>query len=192
MKRFAYYISQVLHPFTVEIFTFLFLCFTSTENGSDVKIIIISVLPGNLVLFSALYLKFTGQLSDFNGIIRHERLLLISLGAIYHGIGFFILNYYDAPQLIQGLMFCYALNTAIVWLITNKWKISIHAIGLGGPLVALWFNGVQYPFLMLSMMVILCLSRIALNAHTPMQVIAGSIFSLSFAYFQLKHLFLML
>ena len=111
---------------------------------------------------------------------------------IYHGIGFFILNYYDAPQLIQGLMFCYALNTAIVWLITNKWKISIHAIGLGGPLVALWFNGVQYPFLMLSMMVILCLSRIALNAHTPMQVIAGSIFSLSFAYFQLKHLFLML
>ena len=102
----------------------------------------------------------------------------------------FILNYYNAPQLIQGLMFCYALNTAIVWVITNKWKISIHAIGLGGPLVAFWFNGIQYPILMLSLMIILCLSRIVLKAHTPMQVIVGSLFSLSFAYFQLKYLFL--
>ena len=192
MKLIAYLISQFLHPFTVEIFTFLFLCITSTENGSDIRIVIISIFPGILVLVSALYLKYTGQLSDYNGMIRDERLLLISLGAIYHGIGFFILNYYNAPQLIQGLMFCYALNTAIVWVITNKWKISIHTIGLGGPLVAFWFNGIQYPILMLSLMIILCLSRIVLKAHTPMQVIVGSLFSLSFAYFQLKYLFLML
>tara|TARA_B100000767_G_scaffold215505_1_gene203055 strand:+ start:1354 stop:1932 length:579 start_codon:yes stop_codon:yes gene_type:complete len=192
MNRFAYLISQFLHPFPVEIFTFLFLCYTSTEDIIDIRIIIASISPGILVLLSALYLKFTGQLSDYNGMIRHERLLLISLGAIYHGIGFFILNYYSAPQLIQGLMFCYALNTAFVWGITKRWKISIHVIGLGGPLVALWFQGIQYPYLMLSLMIILCLSRIALKAHTPMQVIAGSIFSLSFAYLQLKHLFLML
>ena len=192
MNRFAYLISQFLHPFPVEIFTFIFLCYTSTDEITDIRIIIASISPGILVLLSALYLKFTGQLSDYNGTIRRERLLLISLGAIYHGVGFFILNYYNGPQLIQGLMFCYALNTGFVWVITKKWKISIHTIGLGGPLVALWFQGIQYPYLMLSLMVILCLSRVALKAHTPMQVVAGSIFSLSFTYFQLKHLFLYL
>ena len=192
MNRFAYLISQFLHPFPVEIFTFIFLCYTSTDEIIDIRIIIASISPGILVLLSALYLKFTGKLSDYNGTIRRERLLLISLGAIYHGVGFFILNYYNGPQLIQGLMFCYALNTGFVWVITKKWKISIHAIGLGGPLVALWFQGIQYPYLMLSLMVILCLSRVALKAHTPMQVVAGSIFSLSFTYFQLKHLFLLL
>ena len=192
MNRFAYLISQFLHPFPAEIFTFFILCYTSTDEIMDIRIIIASISPGILVLLSALYLKFTGQLSDYNGTIRRERLLLISLGAIYHGVGFFILNYYNSPQLIQGLMFCYALNTGFVWVITKKWKISIHAIGLGGPLVALWFQGIQYPYLMLSLMVILCLSRVALKAHTPMQVIAGSIFSLSFTYFQLKHLFLLL
>ena len=127
MNRFAYLISQFLHPFPVEIFTFIFLCYTSTDEITDIRIIIASISPGILVLLSALYLKFTVQLSDYNGTIRRERLLLISLGAIYHGVGFFILNYYNGPQLIQGLMFCYALNTGFVWVITKKWKISIHA-----------------------------------------------------------------
>ena len=36
-------------------------------------------------------------------------------------------------------MFCYAINTAIVWGITIYWKISIHMVGIGGPIIALWF-----------------------------------------------------
>ena len=190
MKFLAYLISQALHPFVVEIFIFTFLNSSFKDEPKDYTILIISIIPGILVLFSAFYLKAVGKLSDYNGSIRQERLLLIALGAIYHGIGFLALQGLNAAPIVQGLMFCYALNTGFVWLITLKWKISIHSIGLGGPLAALWLSGVHYPIAMLSLMVLLSSSRLILKAHTLMQVTIGSIFSISFAYFQLKFLFL--
>ena len=179
---------MILHPFNVELSTFLFLSFSLCKN--NFLIIFISIIPAFLVLFSAIYLKYIGQLSDYNGKIREERLLLISLGVIYHGLGFLLLQFFNTPLIIQGLMFCYSLNTALVWIITKKWKISIHMIGLGGPLVALWLNGIHYPISMFLLILTLCLSRLYLKAHTLMQVLIGTLFSISFAYFQLKYLFL--
>ena len=87
-------------------------------------------------------------------------------------------------------MFCYALNTAVVWLITLKWKISIHAIGLGGPLVALWLHGFHYPIFMGTLLVLVCTSRVLLKAHTPSQVITGSALAMGLAYIELNLLFL--
>jgi membrane-associated phospholipid phosphatase len=181
-------ISLILHPFIIEIGTFLFLSLYYSKT--ILAVVFISVVPAFLVLFSAIYLKKMGKLTDYNGKIRKERLHLISLGVIYHGLGFLLLQYFHAPKIIQGLMFCYSLNTAFVWIITTKWRISIHAIGLGGPLVALWLSGMHYPIFMFSLMIILCASRLLLKAHTLMQVVMGSLFSISFAYFQLKYLFL--
>lgn len=188
MKKIANLISLILHPFVIELCTFLFLSISLTKNS--LIIIFISVIPAFLVFFSAIYLKYTGQLSDYDGKIREERLQLISLGVIYHGLGFLFLQSLNAPLIIQGLMFCYSLNTAIVWIITTKWKISIHAIGLGGPLVALWLIGIHYPIFMFILLLALCLSRLILKAHTPLQVLTGTLFSTSFSYFQLKYLFL--
>ena len=188
MQKIAILFSLVLHPFIVELSTFLFLSLTLTDK--NFFIIFLSITPAFLVLFSAIYLKYIGQLSDYNGTIREERLLLISLGVIYHGLGFLFLQFFNSPSIIQGLMFCYSINTAIVWIITTKWKISIHTIGLGGPLVALWLNGLHYPITMFLLIITLCLSRLILKAHTLMQVTIGTLFSISFAYFQLKYLFL--
>jgi|TARA_B110000483_G_scaffold20060_1_gene22163 membrane-associated phospholipid phosphatase len=188
----AYLISQFFHPLVVEITTFTILNLTFAGIFVDYKILFISILPGISVLATAIYLKKIGTLSDYNGIIRQERLSLISFGVIYHGIGFLLLRYLDAAPIIQGLMFCYSLNTGFVWIITTKWKISIHLIGLGGPLAALWLNGAQYPIIMFTFIFLLCYSRLILKAHTPMQVIIGSLFSISFTYFQLKYLFLYL
>jgi membrane-associated phospholipid phosphatase len=86
-------------------------------------------------------------------------------------------------------MFCYAINTAIVWFITRKWKISIHAIGLSGPLVALWLHGFHYPIIMGIALVLVCVSRVILKAHTPAQVIVGLGLGMSLAYFELTILF---
>ena len=87
-------------------------------------------------------------------------------------------------------MFCYAINTAIVWQITRYWKISIHMIGVGGPIVALWIYGFNYPLIMLTIIIVVSISRIALNAHTPTQVVAGTALAMILAYFELTYLFL--
>ena len=87
-------------------------------------------------------------------------------------------------------MFCYAINTAVVWRITRYWKISIHMVGIGGPIVAIWFSGFQYPILMGSIVVLVGLARILLKAHTPTQVVTGTVLALGLAYIELKLLFL--
>lgn len=188
MRKIANLFSLILHPFIVELTTFSFLSLSLAKN--NLLIIFLSIIPAFLVLFSAIYLKYIGQLSDYNGKIREERLLLISLSVIYHGLGFLLLQFFNSPLIVQGLMFCYSLNTAFVWIITTKWKISIHTIGLGGPLVALYISGIHYPIFMFSLILILCISRLILKVHTPMQVLIGTLFSISFAYLQLKYLFL--
>ena len=100
MINLAYLISQFFHPLVVEITTFTILNLTFAGIFVDYKILFISILPGISVLATAIYLKKIGTLSDYNGIIRHERLSLISFGVIYHGIGFLLLRYLDAAPII--------------------------------------------------------------------------------------------
>ena len=143
-----------------------------------------------LVMATVIFLKKQGIVSDMDVSIREQRVQPLVYGTIYCGVGFLLLKYLNASPLVQGLMFCYAINTAIVWFITRKWKISIHAIGLSGPLIALWLHGFHYPIIMGITLVLICISRVILEAHTPAQVIVGSGLGMCLAYLELTILFL--
>ena len=114
----------------------------------------------------------------------------LAIASIFYAIGFLILSYLEGPPIVRGLMFCYAVNTAIVWRITTFWKISIHMIGLGGPIVALWLSGFEYPLAMGLALILVATSRLLLKAHTISQVIAGTFLAMGLAYFELTYLFL--
>ena len=87
-------------------------------------------------------------------------------------------------------MFCYCLNTIFTAIITKFWKISLHAISIAGPLTALWINGLHYPITMLLIVMVVCLSRINIGAHTLSQVIGGAFFAFILTYFELQILFI--
>ena len=70
------------------------------------------------------------------------------------------------------------------------WKISIHAIGLAGPLTALWIMGYHFPIIMMCLTVLVSISRIILNAHTIVQVTTGLIIGVVSTYMQFQLLFL--
>ena len=132
----------------------------------------------------------SGKVSSFDAPIKEQRIELLAIAAIYYAAGFIILWYMGAPPIVTGLMFCYAVNTAIVWRVTMVWKISIHMIGLGGPIVALWLAGYKYPLIMGTALVAVGASRLYLKAHTFSQIIVGSILAMGLAYFELTYLFL--
>tara|TARA_Y100001970_G_scaffold293259_1_gene438855 strand:+ start:2739 stop:3323 length:585 start_codon:yes stop_codon:yes gene_type:complete len=191
LLKLANFFSILFHPMVVAAFTFGVLVYGSDNNSNPHLIFFISFLFTTLLtIATVLFLKKEGEISDFDASIREQRVQPLVYGTIYYSFGFFLLKYFQAPILVQGLMFCYALNTAIVWLITRYWKISIHAIGLGGPLVALWIFGIQEPVIMSVSMILVCISRIILKAHTPTQVIAGIALSIGLAYTELTYLFL--
>ncbi len=192
MTRAASIISTVLHPMMVTPATFGLLIYTgnSIPENAHLLFIIAFFFSTILAIATVYYMKQKGIVSNMDVSIREERVQPLILGSFYCGLGFLLLKYFNAPALIQGLMFCYAFNTAIVWFITRKWKISIHAIGLSGPLVALWIHGFHFPVFMGIALVLLCVSRVILKAHTPAQVIAGAGMAMSLAYIELTLLFL--
>lgn len=89
-------------------------------------------------------------------------------------LGVIILYIIHAPLIITVLMFCYFSNTLIVLFISLFWKISIHSVGIAGP-VAFLIYVFGYPGLIFLLLIpIIMWSRLYLKRHTLSQVIAGA------------------
>ncbi|MEC9377009.1 MAG: hypothetical protein VYC00_02770 [Candidatus Neomarinimicrobiota bacterium] len=192
MTKVASVISLALHPMVIAPLTFGTLIYTgSSNNGNLNSIFFIAFFFSTILsLFTVIYLKRIGKISDLDASIREQRIEPLVLGTIYHAVGFILLRLSNAAPIVQGLMFCYAFNTAIVWLITRKWKISIHAIGLAGPMMALWLHGFYFPIPMGLALVLVSMSRVILKAHTPIEVTAGVILGMGLTLIELQFLFL--
>jgi membrane-associated phospholipid phosphatase len=137
-----------------------------------------------------LILKKIGKISDLDASQKEQRIFPLTLGIIYSGIAFLILTYMQANPLVRGLMFCYMTNTIITILITRYWKISIHAIGVGGPIAVLWLAEFQYPIPALLILIAVSYSRVILKAHTILQAVAGALLGLVLTYSQLNFFFM--
>ncbi len=149
LNTFSKIISTIINPLLVAPLSFAIIIYYDTSLEMKHIFFCISILFTNVLPLITIYNYIqSGKVSSFDAPIKEQRIELLAIAAIYYAIGFVLLWYMDAPPIITGLMFCYATNTAIVWRITMVWKISIHMIGLGGPIVALWLAGYKYPLMM--------------------------------------------
>lgn len=96
-----------------------------------------------------------------------------------------------AVPLLVALALLYPLNTALVGLITLRWKISVHAAGLAGLASILLFVafvlGRGHPEAgltaamvapLLALVPLVMWARVRVGAHTPGEVVAGALFGL--------------
>jgi len=115
---------------------------------------------------------------------RKERIIPFTITtAIYASITYFLI--YKAPYSLRILPIVFGSITmclAIVTFVTRFWKISAHSAGVAGGLgflIGIYFKQEEltlfYPVLTFLILVgILMSSRLYLNCHTPLQVIAGA------------------
>jgi len=172
-------------------FSFAIIIYFGQPTDSQHLFFLGSIFFTNILpLVTIFYFIRMGKVSSMDAPIKEQRIQLLAIAAIYNALGFILLTYLDAPSIVRGLMFCYAINTAIVWRITKFWKISIHMIGLGGPIVALWLAGFEYPLVMVIATMLVSISRLVLKAHTLSQVVAGTTLAMGLAYLELTYLFL--
>jgi membrane-associated phospholipid phosphatase len=105
---------------------------------------------------------------------KEDRLYPLLWILLSYLLGVIILYIISAPLIITVLMFCYFSNTLIVMLISLFWKISIHSVGIAGPVVFLIYV-FGYPGLIFLLLIpIIMWSRLHLKRHTTSQVIAGA------------------
>ena len=190
MKHIAKTISLIFNPLVIAPFTFYILIFSNYNANNYFLFSITFFFSSALPFISILYFKKIGKISSFEAPIRKQRLELLIISSLYNAIAFGLLKYFQAPDIVQGLMFCYAFNTLITWLITRYWKISIHMIGLGGPFVALILSGYDHLFLMAITIILVYFSRFKLRAHNHAQLITGTFLAILLAYVELRYLFL--
>jgi membrane-associated phospholipid phosphatase len=136
-----------------------------------------------------LYLKIRskGEEVDVDIPERTERNYPLILVILSYVLGTVILYALNAPAITTILMFCYFSNTLILFFINLYWKISIHALGVAGPSIALIY--VYGPFgVIFSLIIPLVMwSRLYLNKHTVSQVIMGAMLGLVFTALQIYY-----
>lgn len=190
IRKTARIISTIFVPPSFTLIIFSFLAFY-LETESSKKIILLSVTFTFGFLFHILlffYLIKKGKIVDHDATIKEERTFPFLIATGFYIAGIFILYFYDINPVSISFWFCYITNTLIVIIINKYWKISIHAFGAAGPLAVIYFLFDNTVFYFIPLALLVGWTRIYLNCHTPMQVLAGLLFGFFSCYLQVEFL----
>lgn len=194
--KIAQTISNCLHPMLMPTYAAIILCsFTP-----------LWVLPMGLKLFLVVEIFFYTLVIPFLTIWLLYKLKLVSHWALrdrkdratplfanslcYVVCAFSLSRHGFIP--FWGMNFYYGSIAIafIAWLVSYKWKISGHALGMSGLTTAVWILYIRFPymlpiwlpFVLLILTGLLCSIRVFLGRHTLAQVYVGA--AVGFAVFQ--------
>ncbi len=176
-KKFATIISAALNAPLIAILTFIPLILSQQPPNAPILILIATMFGAILPLSSTYYLVRRGIIPDIYASIRETRTEPFLWAMASYLLGVTVLLYFNAPLAVTALMACYFGNAVIMLTITLRWKISIHTVGVSGPITALVF---QLGAKMIPLFFILfpvAWARVELKAHNKRQVAAGAILS---------------
>ncbi len=171
----AEFISTISNAPIVAIVVFITINYSLIPDGSWVIYALTSAFFAGImpIIIGSIWTKNKNIERDMP--VKEDRfypLILVILSYI-PGVG--VLYLMDAPALTTVLMVCYLTNTCVVFLINLHWKISIHAMGLAGPITALIYLFGWTGLILTLLVPVVGWSRVYLKRHTPGQVIIGSI-----------------
>ena len=168
-------LSYLIHPMIISFVTFFYLIYYSNILIEDKNLVFIICTTFSTILpiFTFYILKKNNLISDLDASNKEERLLPMAFGSLFFLLGFIFLRNINVQMIIQGTMFCGMINVMLAWLITNHWKISIHAITLSSSITIFWIFGYQNVLIIVFVLFILIVSRLLARAHDITQIMAG-------------------
>lgn len=187
MRPVALLISGLFHP----LFLPSFLAILAFQLGhpdalvynSELRIYVllqIFVLGTLLPLLAVAMLIWTKRVSDVMVSERQQRQLPYLINALCLAILYFNLRQLGLAEFIHGAIAGALIAVLLAYVINLRWKISAHAIGMGGGIgmiLALVNEWQLWPLPILGIWTLLAglvgTSRLVLDAHTPAQVYAG-------------------
>jgi membrane-associated phospholipid phosphatase len=185
----AKFISYIFHPLLMPFIGSLIILNSSSYFSyslpAEFKRVILGLIFLNTAVVPALisyYMLKKGWISSLHMHQTHERRIPYLLTAVFYMITYFILQKTPLPPMLM-LMILGASMAVVICLIVNLvWKISAHMVGIGGLLgamigISMRFKTDMFLFIILLVFIsgLVASSRLRLNAHNPMQVLAGFI-----------------
>lgn len=179
-------LSVLLHPLLMPLFGLFILFHSGTyfsffppEFKRSVFLIVGICTLGIPLVFIPFFIH-RKIISNIEMNSSQERVIPLAVTALLYYLAFYLMKNSAVPKVLQlfllGSTFCVVANL----LITIKWKISSHMIGLGGILglivaVSLLFhsNVTAYIILFIILSGLGGTSRLLLDSHSPSQVYGG-------------------
>ena len=173
-EKMANIISTFGNAPLIAIFIFLVLNYYFLRGTEFVIVTSVSIVFAAIIPIIIAYLWVKNKNIEIDMPNKEDRLYPLLWILLSYLTGVLLLFILSAPPVITVLMFCYFSNTLIVLLISLFWKISIHSVGIAGP-VAFLIYVFGYPGLIFLLLIpIVMWSRLHLKRHTPSQVLAGA------------------
>jgi len=186
-KLIAKIISVIFHPLFMQGYGILILFFISgtflSYLAGPVKNIVLIIIAVNTIILplSVVPLYISQKIiKSIHMETARERVIPLVMNSIFFYLGFYLLNKLQVPELIKMYVLASFSVVVVTLLVSLKWKISIHMMGIGGLTGAIisisWHLGVDMKAVWMGL--ILCggligFARLELNKHTPAQVYSG-------------------
>ena len=187
--RFAQVISVLGHPLFMPLYAFGLLIYTNpyinmmiTETSKYFTLGILLVFTIILPILTSVLFKLFGLIDSLYMKTAKERRWPFLLTLIWYYMGIQLLTRIYVPQSFLLLMIGATSIVGVALVITSRWKISIHMLGIGGVIGAIIGISQRFQFDHSTLLIALILfagligySRLKTNSHNFRQVYAGFI-----------------
>ena len=187
-QKIARFISIIFIPPVLTLISFFYLALKFESDSIKSSLVITNAVLFGFILQIASFIYFLkkGLLSDVDAKIKNERTLPFIASLLIFTIGFIILLTLNVSIISIAFWFCYISNTFLVILINKYLKISIHAMGVSGPIALFTFIIGIEALVLLPILLAVGWSRIKLKCHSFTEVIVGSLVGFISVYVQLS------
>ena len=192
MMRLAQVISILGHPIFMPLYAFGLLIYTNpyinmmVSTGSRYFIItILIVFTITLPVITALLFKLFGLIDSVFMKTTKERTWPFIITLIWYYMGYQLFNKIQVPQSLNLLMIGTISVISVAIIVTIRWKISIHMLGIGGVIGAIIGISQRFQFDHSFLLIVLFLfagligySRLKTKSHNFQQIYIGFIIGL--------------
>ncbi len=183
-RIFSQIISVLFHPLLMPTFG-IFLIFNSIAILSyNAQYVILLVVASTTFVLPLTMLPFFAYKKIVNNVkmdTAKERILPLAVTVIFFLFSFYILYArLSPPRAVLTFILASVISVSITLIVTLKYKISAHMVGVGGIIGLLIVLSLKYMidlqhWIMIMFVIsgVVAYARLRLNAHTPMQVVFG-------------------
>jgi len=142
--KFAQFISVLAHPLFMPSYAFSLLMYTNpyinmmiNDSTKNIVIIILSLFTIVLPILTAVILKQLGVIDNIYMKTTKERKWPFVFTLVWYYMAFQLLTKLYIPQSFLLLMLGAICAIGLSLIITLRWKVSIHMLGIGGLIGAI-------------------------------------------------------
>lgn len=186
-KALAKFLSYILHPLLMPFFAVVlvvnlntYIAYSISPQVQRIIITLVFITTGVLPVLTAILLLQKGIIKSLEMETIAERRLPFISTAIFYMVCFYLLKQLPVPRLLSLMVLGATITIFIAWVLSYKWKVSVHMIGIGG-FAGMMFGLSQVLNADLLLMIIgailisglLGTARLVMEAHTPKQIYFG-------------------